>query len=103
MSQAAEATGRPQDSPLLPPKPPPHSLQAEQSVLGGLMLDAGAWDKIAERVNEADFYRKEHRLIFGAIQGLMESDSPCDVVTVSEVLENRAELKSVGGLTYLAS
>ncbi|GAB4356604.1 MAG: replicative DNA helicase [Methylohalobius crimeensis] len=103
MSQAAEATGRPQDSPLLPPKTPPHSLQAEQSVLGGLMLDAGAWDKIAERVNEADFYRKEHRLIFGAIQGLMENDSPCDVVTVSEVLENRAELKSVGGLTYLAS
>lgn len=89
--------------PLLPPKVPPYSLQAEQSVLGGLMLDAGAWEKIADRVNEADFYRKEHRLIFRAIQKLVEDDSPCDGVTVSEVLEKQGLLQAVGGLTYLAS
>lgn len=89
--------------PLLPPKVPPYSLQAEQSVLGGLMLDAGAWEKIADRVSEADFYRKEHRLIFRAIQELVENDSPCDGVTVSEVLEKQGLLQAVGGLTYLAS
>ncbi len=95
MSQPAEV--------LLPPKAPPHSLQAEQSVLGGLMLDREAWDKIADRINEQDFYRKEHRLIFRTIRDLAEEDSPCDVVTVSERLEQRAELKEAGGLTYLTS
>ncbi len=89
--------------PLLPPKVPPYSLQAEQSVLGGLMLDAGAWERIADRINEADFYRKEHRLIFRAIQELVEDNSPCDGVTVAEVLEKRGQLQAVGGLTYLAS
>ncbi len=86
-----------------PPKALPYSLQAEQSVLGGLMLDASAWEKIADLVNEADFYRKEHQLIFRAIQELVENDLPCDGVMVSEVLEKRGQLQAVGGLTYLAS
>lgn len=88
---------------LLPPKVPPYSLQAEQSVLGGLMLDPGAWEKIADRLNEADFYRKEHRLIFRAIQELIEADSPCDGVTVAEALEKRGVLQEVGGMSYLAA
>ncbi|MFN3919314.1 MAG: replicative DNA helicase [Methylohalobius sp.] len=88
---------------LLPPKVPPYSLQAEQSVLGGLMLDPGAWEKIADRLNEADFYRKEHRLIFRAIQELIEADSPCDGVTVAEALEKRGALQEVGGMSYLAA
>ncbi|HHJ38953.1 MAG: replicative DNA helicase [Methylothermaceae bacteria B42] len=96
MSQTAEQIP-------LPPKTPPHSIQAEQSVLGGLMLDAGAWEKIADRVSEEDFYRKEHRLIFQVIRELMENDSPCDVVTVSEALQNRELLQAVGGMTYLAA
>ncbi len=88
---------------LLPPKVPPYSLQAEQSVLGGLMLDPGAWEKIADRINEADFYRKEHRLIFRAIQELIEADSPCDGVTVAEALEKRGALQEAGGMSYLAA
>ncbi|HEB77664.1 MAG TPA: replicative DNA helicase [Methylothermaceae bacterium] len=95
MSQPAEV--------LLPPKVPPHSLQAEQSVLGGLMLDQDAWDRIADRINEEDFYRKEHRLIFRAIRNLTEDNSPSDVVTVSERLEQRGQLKEAGGMTYLTS
>ena len=67
------------------------------------MLDQDAWDKIGDRISEDDFYRKEHRLIFRTIRDLSEQDSPCDVVTVSEHLEQRGELKDAGGLTYLTS
>ncbi len=88
---------------LLPPKTPPHSLQAEQSVLGGLMLDQDAWDKVGDRIDESDFYRKEHRLIFRVIRDLAEDNSPCDVVTVSERLEQQGRLKEAGGMTYLTS
>jgi replicative DNA helicase len=84
-------------------KVPPHSIEAEQSLLGGLMLDHKAWDKIADVVSEHDFYRKDHRLIFAAIASLAEEANPCDVVTVSECLDNRNELVSAGGLEYLAS
>ncbi len=88
---------------LLPPKTPPHSLQAEQSVLGGLMLDQDAWDKVGDRIDESDFYRKEHRLIFRVIRDLAEDNSPRDVVTVSERLEQQGRLKEAGGMTYLTS
>jgi replicative DNA helicase len=88
---------------LLPPKTPPYSLQAEQAVLGGLMLDASAWEKIADSLCEEDFYRKEHRLIFRAITELIEAQFPCDGVTVAEVLEKRGELKEAGGMSYLAA
>ena len=84
-------------------KVPPNSIEAEQSLIGGLMLDALAWDKIADVITADDFYRKDHRLIFTAISGLVESGSPCDVVTVSEHLDNRGELDSAGGLEYLAT
>ncbi|PAU76247.1 replicative DNA helicase [Halomonas salipaludis] len=83
-------------------KVPPHSLEAEQSVLGGLMLDNQAWDTVSERLVGGDFYRYEHRLVFNAMQGLAEGGHPLDVVTLSEALENRDQLDTVGGLAYLA-
>ena len=84
-------------------KVPPHSIEAEQSLLGGLMLDHSSWDKIADVVSEPDFYRKDHQLIFAAIAALAEEANPCDVVTVSEYLDNRGELEQAGGLEYLAT
>ena len=81
----------------------PNSIEAEQSLIGGLMLDAQAWDKIADVVTAEDFYRKDHRLIFSAIANLVEAGSPCDVVTVSEFLDKRGELEAAGGLEYLAT
>jgi replicative DNA helicase len=83
-------------------KVPPHSLQAEQSVLGGLLLDNEAWDQIADLVTEEDFYRRDHRLIYRAIGGLLDQGEPCDVVTLSEWLENQRKLDDVGGLAYLS-
>ncbi len=82
-------------------KVPPHSLEAEQSVLGGLMLDNRAWEQIADLVNEQDFYRHDHQLIFRAIAALSTEDKPYDVVTISDWLEKRGELESIGGLAYL--
>ncbi len=84
-------------------KVPPHSIEAEQSLLGGLMLDDQSWDKIADVVTAQDFYRKDHRLIFTAIAKLVEESNPIDVVTVSEHLDNRSELEQAGGLEYLAT
>ncbi|WP_110656369.1 replicative DNA helicase [Salinicola halimionae] len=83
-------------------KMPPHSLEAEQSVLGGLMLDNSSWDTVSERLVADDFYRHEHRLTFNAMAELAESSHPLDVVTLSEALERRDQLESVGGLAYLA-
>lgn len=82
---------------------PPHSLQAEQSVLGGLMLDNQCWDTVADKVAPEDFYRKDHRLIFESIADLAKKDQPFDVVTISEVLGQTGELESVGGLAYLGA
>ena len=84
-------------------KVPPHSIEAEQSLIGGLMLDHKSWDKVADVVTAGDFYRKDHRLIFAAIASLAESANPSDVVTVSEHLDNRGELEAAGGLEYLAT
>ena len=80
---------------------PPHSVEAEQSVLGGLMLDNLAWDKINDVVNEDDFYRFDHRVIFKTIVNLMEKDHPADVLTVFESLQNQGRLDDVGGMSYL--
>ena len=82
-------------------KVPPNSIEAEQSLIGGLMLDALAWDKVADVIVADDFYRKDHGLIFSAIADLIEKGSPCDVVTVSEHLDSRSELENCGGLEYL--
>lgn len=83
-------------------KVPPHSVQAEQSVLGGLVLDNDSWDTVADRVGEEDFYRRDHRLIFRAIAKLVGEQKPFDVVTLSEWLEQTGELDAAGGLAYLA-
>jgi len=82
---------------------PPHSMEAEQSVLGGLLLDNAAWDKIADVVSADDFYRQNHRLVYQHIARLIELSRPADVVTVAESLDKTAELGDVGGLAYLAS
>ncbi|WP_428604985.1 replicative DNA helicase [Sedimenticola sp.] len=80
---------------------PPHSIQAEQSVLGGLMLDNQSWDHVADRVSEGDFYRREHQLIFRAIEVLADQQRPFDVITLSEELGRHGQLESAGGLAYL--
>ncbi len=80
---------------------PPHSIEAEQSVLGGLMLENVAWDKIADLIGEGDFYRDDHRRIYKHISKLIEANRPADVITVGESLERSAELESVGGLAYV--
>lgn len=80
---------------------PPHSIEAERAVLGGLMLGDDAWDKVADKVSEKDFYRHDHQLIFRAIEALAESSSPRDAVTISERLENVGDLDETGGLAYL--
>ena len=82
-------------------KVPPNSIETEQALLGGLMLNAQAWDKIADVVNADDFYRKDHRLIFAAIALLIDAGSPCDAVVLTEHLEGRGELDQVGGVEYL--
>ncbi|TNG00098.1 MAG: replicative DNA helicase, partial [Gammaproteobacteria bacterium] len=80
---------------------PPHSVEAEQSVLGGLMLDNQSWDRVGDKVIEDDFYRADHRHIFRAIASLAERNQPFDVVTLSEWLDSHGELENVGGLAYL--
>ncbi|MEX9779653.1 replicative DNA helicase [Providencia manganoxydans] len=83
-------------------KLPPHSIEAEQSVLGGLMLDNERWDTVSERVTHADFYSRPHRTIFAQMQTLLEQGKPIDLITLSESLEQQGELDGVGGFAYLA-
>ena len=82
---------------------PPHSIEAEQAVLGGLFLDKDAWIKIVERIKEEDFYRRDHRIIFQAITELESQGQPFDIVTTAEWLENHQLLDDAGGLSYLAA
>jgi replicative DNA helicase len=82
-------------------KVPPSSIQAEQSVLGGLMLDNQMWDAVADKIVEGDFYRKDHQLIFRTIAKLADQQTPFDVITLSESLGATGELETVGGLAYL--
>ncbi len=89
------------DADLAKIKVPPHSMEAEQSVLGGLMLDNNAWDTVSEVVLEDNFYRQEHRQIYRTMQKLVNDGSPIDVVTLSEELDKTAELEGAGGLDYL--
>ena len=79
-------------------KVPPNSIEAEQSLLGGLMLDNTAWDKIADLIVGGDFYRKDHQVIFSGIASLIEASEACDVVTLSEYLESNSQLEAAGGL-----
>ena len=82
---------------------PPQSIEAEQSVLGGLLLDNTAWDRISDVMSDTDFYRGDHRLIFQHIMMLIEANRPADVLTVAESLERSAKLEEVGGQAYLGS
>ncbi len=80
---------------------PPHSIEAEQSVLGGLLIDNGAWDRAADLLRDADFYRWEHRLIYAAIGALVGASKPADVITVYEQLQMLGKADDCGGLAYL--
>ena len=82
---------------------PPHSVEAEQSVLGGLLLDNSAWDRIADRIAAEDFYRHDHRLIFQHIARLIDQSKPADTVTVFEALQASGQAGDSGGLAYLNS
>ncbi|NTX30113.1 replicative DNA helicase [Burkholderia pyrrocinia] len=91
----------PQDPQIESLKVPPHSVEAEQSVLGGLLLDNAAWDRIADFLSQGDFYRYDHRIIYEHIGRLIASTRPADVVTVYEAMTTSGKADDVGGLAYL--
>ena len=82
---------------------PPHSVEAEQAVLGGLLLDNSAFDRVSGRLADADFYRRDHRLIFRGIAELVERSEPADAVTLADYLGQSGLLDDAGGLAYLGS
>ena len=82
---------------------PPHSLEGESSVLGGLLLDNDAWDRVGDLLVDSDFYRYEHKLIFSAIGTLINAGKPADVITVFEQLQSQGKAEETGGLAYLNS
>ena len=103
MSELFEKSRKPLDGGTLTAlKVPPHSVEAEQAVLGGLMLDNTVWDTVSEKLIEEDFYRHEHQLIFRVMYAQTESNRPLDVVTLVEALDSLGELDSAGGLDYLS-
>ncbi|HEV7803468.1 MAG TPA: DnaB-like helicase N-terminal domain-containing protein, partial [Burkholderiales bacterium] len=101
MAQAVTSIVR--DAQLEAARLPPQSIEAEQSVLGGLLLENAAWDKIADVIGEADFYRADHRTIFKHIAQLIEDNKPADALTVAESLERSGRLAEVGGQAYIGS
>jgi replicative DNA helicase len=82
---------------------PPHSIEGESSVLGGLLLDNDAWDRVGDVLVDSDFYRYEHKLIYAAIGSLVNASRPADVITVFEHLQSQGKAEEVGGLAYLNS
>jgi replicative DNA helicase len=84
-------------------KIPPHSNEAEQSVLGGLLLHNDAWDDVAEVITEEDFYTPNHKLIFNALATLLEKNEVVDIVIIKESLNNSDNLETIGGFDYLVS
>ncbi len=80
---------------------PPHSIEGESSVLGGLLLDNSAWDRVADLLSDQDFYRHEHQLIYAAAGALINASRPADIITVYEHLQNQGKADEVGGLSYL--
>ncbi len=96
LNEAASQSG------ALPLRVPPHSVEAEQAVLGGVLIDNGAWDRIAGILATAHFYRNDHRVVFDAVSGICDGGQPCDAVTVAEQLERNGQLETSGGLAYLA-
>ena len=98
---ALNPTNAPLDEDIARLRVPPHSVEAEQSVLGGLLLDNLAWDRAADLLTDGDFYRFEHRLIFSAIGSLVSNSRPADVITVFEHLQGLGRANDSGGLAYL--
>ena len=96
-----DSKGGPRDDEVARLRVPPHSVEAEQSVLGGLLLDNLAWDRSADLLTDSDFYRYEHRLIYAAIGGLVNATKPADVITVFEQLQSLGKAEECGGLAYL--
>ena len=92
-----------QDQQIAQLRVPPHSIEAESSVLGGLLLDNSAWDRMGDLLSDNDFYRHEHKLIFAAISALINGSKPADVITVYEQLQNQGKAEGMGGLGYLNS
>ncbi|MEY3427244.1 MAG: Replicative helicase [Pseudomonadota bacterium] len=92
-----------QDQQIAQLRVPPHSIEAESSVLGGLLLDNSAWDRMGDLLTDNDFYRHEHKLIFSAISALINGSKPADVITVFEQLQNQGKAEGMGGLGYLNS
>ena len=82
---------------------PPHSIEGESSVLGGLLLDNHAWDRVGDVLVDSDFYRYEHKLIYSAIGALVNASKPADVITVFEHLQSQGKAEEIGGLAYLNS
>ena len=82
---------------------PPHSIEGESSVLGGLLLDNSAWDRVSDLLSEGDFYRYEHRLVYAALGVLINASKPADVITVFEQLQSQGKAEGIGGLAYLNS
>ncbi len=103
MPNALSQQGETADSATQALRVPPHSIDAEQAVLGGLMLENRAWERVSDRITEEDFYRRDHRLVFRAIAALAERGAPFDVVTIAEHLEKAGELNTAGGLPYLGT
>ncbi|MED5619198.1 replicative DNA helicase [Ideonella sp. BN130291] len=91
----------PRDDEVARLRVPPHSIEAEQSVLGGLLLDNGAWDRAGDLLQDTDFYRFEHRVIYAAIGTLINASKPADVITVHEQLQSLGKADECGGLKYL--
>lgn len=83
-------------------KIPPHSIEAEQAVLGSLMLEAEHWDRVSELITDKDFYSRHHRLIFAEMQRLVSKNNPIDLITLSDSLERQEALSDIGGFSYLA-
>ena len=94
-------TGFSSDQQIAQLRIPPHSIEAESSVLGGLLLDNGAWDRVGDLLVDGDFYRYEHKQVFAAIGSLINASRPADVITVYEHLQSLGKAEEIGGLGYL--
>ena len=92
-----------QDRQIAQLRVPPHSIEGESSVLGGLLLDNDAWDRVGDILVDSDFYRYEHRLIYAAIGSLVNASKPADVITVFEHMQSQGRAEEIGGLAYLNS
>ena len=100
-SGSSGSSGERRDDEVARLRVPPHSIEAEQSVLGGLLIDNSAWDRAGDLLTESDFYRFEHKQIFLAVGKLINAAKPADVVTVFEELTSIGKAEECGGLAYL--